>query len=271
MTYKNPGLSGERPEICCVALRVIYVSRLQSLVFEACYISHWSEVIEYPKLKTAVDGSGDRGSEVWAKEGRDGDTGGANSRARGHAPSSCWIKKAGNDMHKWIPYSLFTSAATDRNESNFNALLMQDGSLFSVLLILWLSIYPSVWYFGASHITVQKAMSQRYFDAIKSSLILLSDLQEQLRITEAAEKAKQEDARVLEVKKAAGAALLRDVMAGNAAMIERKKDEKIREILEEQRIAAFVKERDAKAQVCLTSFYVRSVAPDPQSSHPKWN
>ena len=147
-----------------------------------------------------------------------------------------------------------------------SALSVQDGSLFSVILIPQLSIYPSAWCFGASHIAVQKAMSQKYVDAINTSLILSLVLQEQLRITEAAEKAKQEDARVLEAKKAAGAALLRDVMAGNAAMIERKKDEKIREILEEQRIAAFVKERDAKAQVCLAISHARSVAPDLQSS-----
>ena len=42
-------------------------------------------------------------------------------------------------------------------------------------------------------------------------------------------------------------------MAGNAAMIERKKQQRIQEIAEEQRIAAFVKERDAKALARLQS------------------
>lgn len=74
-------------------------------------------------------------------------------------------------------------------------------------------------------------------------------LQEQVRINQAIERAKQEEAKAFEEKRVAGAALLRDVMAGNAAMIERKKAEKIREIAEEQQIAAFVKERDAKALV----------------------
>lgn len=81
----------------------------------------------------------------------------------------------------------------------------------------------------------------------KHSVLEGCSLQEQERIKEAIEKAKEEDARQLEQKRLAGAALLRDVMAGNAAMIERKKQQRIQDILEEQRIAAFVKERDAKA------------------------
>lgn len=88
---------------------------------------------------------------------------------------------------------------------------------------------------------------------LSSSRAILTDLigwsQEQVRIKQAIEKTKQDEAVAIEKRKQEGAALLQDVMAGNAAMIERKKAEKIREIAEEQRIAAFVKDRDAKALV----------------------
>ena len=53
----------------------------------------------------------------------------------------------------------------------------------------------------------------------------------------------------MEERRAAGAALLREVMAGNATMIERKAAEKQREAEEDRRILAYIRERDAKAQV----------------------
>ena len=53
----------------------------------------------------------------------------------------------------------------------------------------------------------------------------------------------------MEERRAAGAALLREVMAGNATMIERKAAEKQREAEEDRRILAYIRERAAKAQV----------------------
>ena len=44
-------------------------------------------------------------------------------------------------------------------------------------------------------------------------------------------------------------AVLPQVMAGNAKMIERKKEERTREVEEDLRILAYTRERDAKAQV----------------------
>ena len=53
----------------------------------------------------------------------------------------------------------------------------------------------------------------------------------------------------MEEKRTAGAALLEQVMAENAVMIERKKLEKAREVEEDLRILAYIQEQDAKALV----------------------
>lgn len=82
-----------------------------------------------------------------------------------------------------------------------------------------------------------------------SALIGFAPLQEQAKVNAAVEIARAQEARLLEERKAAGAALLKEVMAGNAAMIEQKKAVKAREVAEDGRILAYIKEQDAKAQV----------------------
>ena len=61
--------------------------------------------------------------------------------------------------------------------------------------------------------------------------------------------ARDQEAQLLDKKKAAGAALLKEVMAGNAVMIEQKKAAKAREVEEDCRILAYNRIQDAKAQV----------------------
>ena len=53
----------------------------------------------------------------------------------------------------------------------------------------------------------------------------------------------------MEEKRTAGAALLKQVVAENAVMIEQKKLEKAREVEENLRILAYMREQDAKALV----------------------
>lgn len=74
-------------------------------------------------------------------------------------------------------------------------------------------------------------------------------MQDQIRLNQAIALAKEQDAKAVEAKRQAGAALLQDIMAGNARMVAAKKEEKLRAVAEDQRILAYIRERDAKAQV----------------------
>ena len=73
--------------------------------------------------------------------------------------------------------------------------------------------------------------------------------QEQVSLEKAIAEAQAEEIRLLEERRLAGAALLEQVMAENAVIIEQKKLEKAREVQEDQRILAYLREQDAKALV----------------------
>lgn len=92
--------------------------------------------------------------------------------------------------------------------------------------------------------------------------------------------AKALDAQVAEQKWAAGAALLKEVMAGNTALIQQRQVEKLRQAQEEQHILAYIREQDAKAQVALCGHrlncghchHQQSLAsPDPLHWFSKWS
>ena len=70
-------------------------------------------------------------------------------------------------------------------------------------------------------------------------------------MTAAIVEAKEREVRAAEEKKRAGAALLQEVVASNAEQAQRSKAAKAREAQEDLRILAYIKERDAKAQVWL--------------------
>ena len=76
-----------------------------------------------------------------------------------------------------------------------------------------------------------------------------SPAQEQIELEKAIAAAQAMEVRLLEEKRIAGAALLKEVMAGNAVMIEHKKRDKALDVEEDLRILAYTREQDAKAQV----------------------
>ena len=73
--------------------------------------------------------------------------------------------------------------------------------------------------------------------------------QEQIDIDKQIADAQETEAKLAEARRQAGAALLKEVLAENAVMIQRKELEKAAEVEEDLRIMAYSLEQDAKAQV----------------------